>query len=68
MALERKDHLIRMAGCVKNIVNTMVFYRFHCLLSFDILVVPGRIWDLILETLGVPWGHFSWFVRVLERH
>ena len=48
MVLGWKDHMERMARCDTNTVNDWVFERFHILVSFGILVLPG------LECLAVP--------------
>ena len=44
--------------CVKNIVNTLVFVRFHfflCLVNWRIF---NRLLDAFLVALGVPGTHF----------
>ena len=45
-----------MLGHAENIVITMVFISFHFSEFCIIWVSPGRLWDLIFDTFGVPLG------------
>ena len=45
-------------GCGENIVNNMVFVRFHfftCLVNW---LISNRLWDVFLVAFWVPWANF----------
>jgi hypothetical protein len=45
-------------GCAENIVNTVVFERFHfftCLVNW---MISNRLLDVFLVAFWVPWAHF----------
>ena len=50
-----------MSQPLKNIVNTVVFIRFHIFNNFQNLVVPGTILESIWEALGLSTAHFGDF-------
>ena len=51
-------------GCVENIINTVVFVRFHFFTCF--CMISNRLLDVFLVAFGVPWGHFFSFMRALR--
>ena len=55
----RKCCLLGEAVCAENIVNTIVFIRFHFISKIASLVSPGRVWDLIWDVFGDLWEHFG---------
>ena len=52
----------------KNIVNAVVFIRFHVFDFLLILMVSGTSWELNLEVFGGLQASFWGFLRVLESH
>ena len=45
-------------GCAENIVNTVVFERFHfftCLVNW---MISSRLLDVFFAAFWVPWAHF----------
>ena len=45
-------------GCAENILNTVVFERFHfftCLVNW---MISNRLLDVFLVCFWVPWAHF----------
>ena len=57
-----------MSQPLKNIVNTMVFIRFHFFDFFMILMISGTCLDLILDTLGGLGAPLLWFFEIQYRH
>ena len=57
-----------MSQPLKNIVNIMVFIRFHVFDFLLILMVSGTSWDLNLEVFGGLQAPLWGFLRVLENH
>ena len=52
-------------GCIENIVNTMVFVRFHFFKYLVNWMTSSRLSDVFLVAFWVPWAHFFLFFRVL---
>ena len=50
-----------MSQPLKNIVNTVVFIRFHFFHNFWNLMVSGTILETILEALGLSRTHLADF-------
>ena len=65
MDFEWKIISFPMSQPLKNIVNTMVFMRFHFFNNFHNLKVSGTILETILEALGRLERPFSWFLEAL---
>ena len=47
-----------VVGCVENIVNTMVFVRFHFFTYSVNWVISNRLLDVFLVAFWIPWAHF----------
>ena len=45
-------------GCVENIVNTVVFVKFHFFTYLVNWLIYHRLWGVYLVGLQVPWAHF----------
>ena len=55
-----------VVGCVENIVNTVVFVRFHFFTYLVNWLISNRLFGVYLVFFGVPWAHFFCFLRVWE--
>ena len=53
-----------VVGRAGNIVNTMVFVRFHLFTYLVNWMMSNRRFDIILAAFWVPWAHFFRFLRV----
>ena len=53
-----------VVGCVENIVNTMVFVRFHFFTYLVNWLISNRLLGVFLVGFGVPWANFFCFLRV----
>ena len=47
-----------VVGCVENIVNTMVFVRFHFFTYLVNWMISNRLLDVFLIAFWIPWAHF----------
>ena len=47
-----------VVGCAENIVNTMVFVRFHFFTYSVNWMLSNRLLDFFLVAVWVPWAHF----------
>ena len=47
-----------VVGCVENIVNTVVFVRFHFFTYLVNLLISNRLLGIFLVGFGVPWAFF----------
>ena len=47
-----------VVGCAENIVNTMVFVRFHFFTYLVNWMISNRLLDVFLVAFWVPWIHF----------
>ena len=47
-----------VVGCVENIVNTMVFVRFHFFTYLANWLISNRLLGVFLAGFWVPWAHF----------
>ena len=45
-------------GCAENIVNTLVFVRFHFFTCLVNCMISNRFLDVFLVGFWVPWAHF----------
>ena len=45
-------------GGVGNIVNTVVFVRFHFFTCLVNCMISNRLLDVFFVAFGVPWAHF----------
>ena len=45
-------------GCAENIVNTVVFVRFHFFTYFVNLLISNRLLGVFLLAFWVPWADF----------
>ena len=52
-------------GCAENIVNSMVFVRFHFFRYLVNWTTSNRLLDAFLVAFWTPWAHFFLFSRVL---
>ena len=69
MDFEWKIISFPMSQPLENIVNIMVFIRFHFFNNFHNLMVLGTILETILEALGISRAHFEdfgWCWRLLR--
>jgi hypothetical protein len=53
-----------VVGCVENIVNTVVFVRFHLFTYLVNWLISNRLLGVFLVGFWVPWAHFFLFLRV----
>ena len=61
MDFEWKVISFPMSHPLKNMVNSVVFIRFHFFNNFRNLMVSGTILETILEALGISRAHFEDF-------
>ena len=47
-----------VVGCVQNIVNTVVFARFHFFSYLVNWLISNRLLGVFLVGFWVPWAHF----------
>ena len=47
-----------VVGCSENIINTVVFVRFHFFTYSVNWLISNRFWDVFLVAFWVLWGHF----------
>ena len=47
-----------VVGCAENMVNTMVFVRFHFFMYSVNWMISNRLLDVFLVASWVPWAHF----------
>ena len=47
-----------VVGCAENIINTMVFVRFHFFMYSVNWMIYNRLLDVFLIAFWVPWAHF----------
>ena len=47
-----------VVGCAENIVNTVVFIRFHFFTYSVNWMISNRLLDVFLVAFWVPWAHF----------
>ena len=47
-----------VVGCAENIVNTMVFVRFHFFTYSVNWMISNRLLDVFLVAFWIPWAHF----------
>ena len=47
-----------VVGCAENIVNTMVFVRFHFFTYSVNWLISNRFFEIFLVPFWVLWGHF----------
>ena len=47
-----------VVGCVENMVNTVVFVRFHFFTYSVNWMISNRLLDVCLEAFWVPWAQF----------
>ena len=47
-----------VVGCVENIVNTVVFVRFHFFTYLVNWLISNRLLSVYLVGFWVPWAHF----------
>ena len=47
-----------VVGCVENVVNTVVFVRFHFFTYLVNWLISNRLLDVFLVVFLVPWAHF----------
>jgi len=47
-----------VVGCAENIVNTMVFVRFHFFTYLANWLISNRLLGVFLAGFWVPWAHF----------
>ena len=47
-----------VVGCAENIVNTVVFVRFHFFTYSVNWMISNRLLDVFLVAFWVPWAHF----------
>ena len=47
-----------VVGCVENMVNTVVFVRFHFFTYLVNWLISNRLWGVFLVGFWVPWAHF----------
>ena len=66
MIFEWKSCWFLVSQPFRNIVNTMVFVRFHVFDFWLIFMISGTSWDLNLEVFGGLQASFWGFLRVLE--
>ena len=50
-----------VVGCIENILNIMVFVRFHIFTYFVNWLISNRLLGVFLKGFGVPWVYFSDF-------
>ena len=53
-----------VVGCVENIVNTLVFVRFHFSMYLVNWLISNRLLGVFLVACWVNWAHFFSFLRV----
>jgi hypothetical protein len=58
VGLGEKVILGSLVGCAENILNTVVFVRFHFVTYFVNWMISNCLLDACLLDLGVPWTHF----------
>ena len=47
-----------VVGCAENIVNTVVFVRFHFFTYSVNWMISNRLWDVFLVAFWIPWADF----------
>ena len=47
-----------VVGCAENIVNTVVFVRFHFFTYLVNWLISNRLLGVVLRGFGIPWAHF----------
>ena len=53
-----------VVGCAENMINTVVFMRFHFFTYSVNWMIPSRLLDVFLVAFWIPWSHFFSFLRV----
>ena len=53
-----------VVGCVENVVNTVVFVRFHFFTYSVNWMISNRLLDVFLIAFWIPWAHFFGLSRV----
>ena len=61
MIFDWRNRWFLMSAPLKNIINTVVFVRFHIFVFLLILMIFGMLWD----TLWIPGSRFLWICAVL---
>ena len=46
-----------VVGCAENIINTLVFVRFHFFTHFVNWIIFNRLFNVFLVAFWVPWTH-----------
>ena len=47
-----------VAGCAENIINVVVFVRFHFFKYLVNWMISHQLWDVFCGFLGAPWAYF----------
>ena len=58
LGLGQKMMPVSVVGCAENIVNTVVFVRFHFFTYSVNWMISNRLLDVFLVAFWVPWAHF----------
>ena len=53
-------------GHAENVVNTVVFVRFHFFMYFVKWLISNRLLGVFLVAFWIPWADFFWLWMVLE--
>ena len=58
MGLGEKMVLGSVVGCVENMINTVVFVRFHFFMYLVNWLISNRLLGVFLVGFWIPWAHF----------